>query len=267
MSFFEVENLTKRFGGLVAVDNVNLRVERDEIVGLIGPNGSGKTTLFRCILGLLKPDSGRVRFNGEDITRLRPWEVTKRGIAGTFQVVKPFRRLPVLANAMVPSLSPRALRRGEWVQRAEARAFDALLFAGIADLAPQLASNLSYGELKRLEIAKAIATRPELLMLDEPFGGLSPPEAELMAKSLKRLHQGASFGRLHSEGYAMLIVEHKLSQLMKIVDRVIVLNFGQVIAEGSPEEVTRDKEVIKAYTGKEVFEFAPRGQRDNSLLR
>ncbi|MBI4282854.1 MAG: ABC transporter ATP-binding protein [Chloroflexi bacterium] len=264
MSFFEVENLTKRFGGLVAVDNVTLRVEKDEIVGLIGPNGSGKTTLFRCILGILKPDSGKVRFKGEDVTRLRPWEVSKRGIAGTFQVVKPFRRLPVLANTVVPSLSPRSRRRGEWVKRAEGRAMDALLFVGIADLAPQLAANLSYGELKRLEIARAIATEPELLMLDEPFGGLSPPEADLMAKSLRRLHQGASFGQLHSEGYPLLIVEHKLSQLMKIVDRVIVLNFGKVIAEGRPEEVTKNEEVIKAYTGKEVFQFAPRSQRDNS---
>lgn len=150
------------------------------------------------------------------------------------------------------------------MKRAEGRAMDALLFVGIADLAPQLAANLSYGELKRLEIARAIATEPELLMLDEPFGGLSPPEADLMAKSLRRLHQGASFGQLHSEGYPLLIVEHKLSQLMKIVDRVIVLNFGKVIAEGRPEEVTKNEEVIKAYTGKEVFQFAPRSQRDNS---
>lgn len=251
--FFEVENLTKRFGGLLAVKEVSFRVERDEIVGLIGPNGAGKTTLIRCILGILKPDSGKVSFKGEDITKHRPWDVVQRGIVGTFQVVKPFRRLPIIANVMVGCLSPRVKKRGEWVKRVEIKARDALEFVGIADLAMEPASVLSHGDLKRLEVARAIATDPELLMLDEPFGGLNPAETELMAKSIKRLHRGGRFGRLHSEGPAMLIIEHKLPELMKMVDRIIVLNFGELIAQGTPEEIAKNPVVIEAYTGKEVL--------------
>jgi branched-chain amino acid transport system ATP-binding protein len=252
-AFFEVENLTKRFGGLVAVDDVSFEVGRDEIVGLIGPNGAGKTTLVRCILGILKPDTGKVRFKGEDITRKRSWDVVQRGLVGTFQVVKPFRRLPIIANVMVGCLSPRVKKRGEWVKRMEVKARDALEFVGIADMALEPASVLSHGDLKRLEVARAIATDPELLLLDEPFGGLNPAETELMAKSIKRLHKGGRFGRLHSEGPAMLIIEHKLSELMKIVDRVVVLNFGGVITQGTPEEISRNEQVIEAYTGKEVL--------------
>ena len=251
--FFEVENLTKRFGGLVAVSDVSFKVERDEIVGLIGPNGAGKTTLIRCVLGILKPDSGRVRFQGEDITNHRSWDIVQKGLVGTFQVVKPFRRLPIIANVMVGCLCPRITQRGEWVKRVEVKARDALEFVGIADLALEPASILSHGDLKRLEMARAIATEPELLVLDEPFGGLNPAETELVAKSIKRLHKGGRFGRLHSEGPAMLIIEHKLSELMKIVDRVVVLNFGELIAQGTPEEIAKDKQVIEAYTGKEVL--------------
>ena len=256
-SFLEVENLTKRFGGLVAVNNVSFHVEAGEIVALIGPNGSGKTTLLRCILGILKPTSGNIKFKGGDITGHKTWDIVTRGIAGTFQVVKPFRRLPCIANVMVACLSPGAAKRGEWVKRVEIKARDALEFAGIANLARERASVLSHGDLKRLEIARAIATEPDLLLLDEPFGGLSPAETELLARSMKRLHKGGRFGRLHSEGAAMVIVEHKLIELMKIVDRVIVLNFGEIIAEGTPQEIAEDKKVIEAYTGREVIEIAP----------
>jgi len=251
-AFFEVENLTKRFGGLTAVDNVSFTIERDEIVGLIGPNGSGKTTMVRCIMGILNPTSGKVRFKGQDITGWRPWKVVQTGVAGTFQVVKPFRHLPVIANVMVGCLCPRITKRGEWVKSTQVKARDALEFVGIMDRALEPASNLSHGDLKRLEVARAISTEPELLMLDEPFGGLNPAETDLVAKSMARLHKGGRFGRLHSEGPAMLIIEHKLSDLMKIVDRVIVLNHGKLIAWGPPEEVVRDPAVIEAYTGKEV---------------
>jgi branched-chain amino acid transport system ATP-binding protein len=253
MAFLEVENLTKTFGGLSAVNNVSFKIERDEIVGLIGPNGSGKTTLIRCILGILKPDSGKVILDGKDMTKKRPWEIVQRGMVGTFQVVKPFRHLPIIANVMVGCLCPRITKRGEWVKRVEVKARDALEFVGIADMALEPASILAHGDLKRLEVARAIATEPELLILDEPFGGLNPAETDLVAKSMKRLHKGGRFGRLHSEGPAMLIIEHKLSELMKIVNRVIVLSFGEIIATGTPEEISKNPVVIEAYTGKEVL--------------
>jgi branched-chain amino acid transport system ATP-binding protein len=142
------------------------------------------------------------------------------------------------------------------VKRLEIKARDALEFCGIADLALEPASILSHGDLKRLEMARAIATEPELLLLDEPFGGLNPAETDLLAKSIKRLHQGGRFGRLHVEGPAILIVEHKLPDLMKIVDRIVVLNFGQLIAQGTPKEVVENKQVQEAYLGKKVFQLA-----------
>ncbi|MGD9045875.1 MAG: ATP-binding cassette domain-containing protein, partial [Desulfobacterales bacterium] len=208
-----------------------------------------KTILLRLITGILKPDEGSVRFNGREIVGLKTWDIVNLGIACTFQNMRPFRRLPIIANVMVSCLSPRAMKRGEWVKRVEAKAMDALEFAGISDMALEKASTLSQGDLKRLEVARAIATEPDLLLLDEPFGGLSPAETELMAKSIKRLHKGGRFGRLHSEGPAMIIVEHKLQQLMKIVDRIIVLNFGTIIAMGAPQEVVTNPQVIEAYLG------------------
>ena len=248
--FLEAEELTKEFGGLRAVNSAGFSVDRHEILGLIGPNGAGKTTLLRLITGILKPDEGSVRFQGKEIVGKKPWDIVNLGIACTFQNMRPFRRLPIIANVMVSCLCPRAMKRGEWVKRVEAKAMDALEFAGISDMALEKASTLSQGDLKRLEVARAIATEPELLLLDEPFGGLSPAETELMAKSIKRLHKGGRFGRLHSEGPAMVIVEHKLQQLMKIADRIIVLNFGTMMADGTPEKVCADKNVIECYLGK-----------------
>jgi len=247
--FLTVEGLSKDFGGLRAIGNVSFSMGRNEVIGLIGPNGAGKTTLLRLITGILKPDSGTIRFKNTDIAGKKTWDIVGMGIACTFQNMRPFRRLPIIANVMVSCLSPRAMKRGEWVKKVEAKAMDALEFAGISDMALEKASTLSQGDLKRLEVARAIATEPELLLLDEPFGGLSPAETELIAKSIKRLHKGGRFGRLHSEGPAMIIVEHKLQQLMKIVTRIIVLDFGTVIADGTPEDVVNDRQVIKAYLG------------------
>ena len=247
--FLEVDDISKSFGGLKAVANVSFSMGRDEIVGLIGPNGAGKTTLLRLITGILKADSGSVRFKGQKIVGMKTWDIVNQGIACTFQNMRPFRRLPIIANVMVSCLAPRAMKRGEWVKRVEAKAMDALEFAGISDMALEKASTLSQGDLKRLEVARAIATEPELLLLDEPFGGLSPAETELMAKSIKRLHKGGRFGRLHSEGPALVIVEHKLQQLMRIADRIIVLNFGNLVADGTPEVVCADQNVIECYLG------------------
>ena len=248
-SFLEIKGLTKNFGGLRAVNDIGFSMERDEILGLIGPNGAGKTTLLRLMTGILKPDAGNVRFMGKEIIGRKTWDIVNMGIACTFQNMRPFRRLPIIANVMVSCLSPRAMKRGEWVKRLEAKAMDALEFAGISDMAREKASTLSQGDLKRLEVARAVATEPELLLLDEPFGGLSPAETDLMAKSIKRLHKGGRFGRLHSEGPAMIIVEHKLQWLMKIVDRIIVLNFGTIIADGTSDEIVKNPNVIEAYLG------------------
>jgi len=243
MHLLEVENLTKQFGGLTAVNKVSFHVDEGEIVGIIGPNGAGKTTLFNLISGFLKPSSGTVKFKGENITGLAPHKIVNKGIARTFQVVRPFRHLPVIANVMVSMKSPRGAKKIEWIRTHERKALELLEDVGLSELMLEPAENVGHGDLKRLEMARALATEPELLMLDEPFGGLNPLETDFLTKSILRMH-------LDEPSRGILIVEHKLYALMKIVERVIVLHQGEKIAEGKPEEIAKDKKVIEVYIGK-----------------
>jgi len=241
MHLLEVESLTKRFGGLTAVNNVSFHVDEGEIVGLIGPNGAGKTTLFNLITGFLKSDSGTVRFKDKDITKLEPHEIVNEGIARTFQVVRPFHHLPAIANVLVSCVSPRGARKLEWLKSPERKALDMLEEVGLTEMMLEPAENLAHGDLKRLEMARALATEPELLLLDEPFSGLNPIETDYLVKSIRRFHL---------DGYTMVIVEHKLYALMKLVKRVIVLHYGEKIAEGSPKEISQNKKVIEVYMGR-----------------
>jgi len=243
MHLLEVENLTKCFGGLTAVKNVSFQIDEGEIVGIIGPNGAGKTTLFNLVSGFLKPDSGTVKLRDEDITGLTPHKIVNKGLARTFQVVRPFHHLPVIANVMVALKSPRGARKIEWLKTMERKAADLLEDVGLSELALEPAENVGHGTLKRLEMAKALATEPDLLMLDEPFGGLNPLETEFLTKSIMRMH-------LDEPARGILIVEHKLYALMKIVQKVIVLHQGEKIAEGKPEEIAKNKRVIEVYMGK-----------------
>jgi branched-chain amino acid transport system ATP-binding protein len=237
----EVENLTKRFGGLAAVNNVSFNIDEGEIVGLIGPNGAGKTTLFHLLTGFLKADSGTEKFRGENILGLAPYKIVNKGIARTFQVVRPFRHLPTIANVLVALKSPRGSKKIEWVKTPERKALELLEDVGLSEMMMEPAEILTHGDLKRLEIARALATEPELLLLDEPFAGLNPIETDLLTKSLRTIHL---------DGHTMLIVEHKLQALMKLAKRVLVLHYGEKIAEGSPEEISKNKKVIEVYMGK-----------------
>ena len=243
MHLLEVENLNKSFGGLKAVNNVSFYIDEGEIVGIIGPNGAGKTTLFHIISGFLKPDSGTMKFKGENIVGLAPHKIVNNGIVRTFQVVRPFRHLPVIANVMVALKSPRGNKKIEWIKTIERKAVDMLEDVGLTELMLEPAENVGHGDLKRLEMARALATEPDLLMLDEPFGGLNPLETDFLMKSIQRIH-------LDHPTRGIVIVEHKLYALMKIVKRVIVLHQGEKIAEGKPEEIAKNKKVIEVYMGK-----------------
>jgi len=245
MHLLEVENLTKRFGGLTAVNNVSFHVDEGEIVGIIGPNGAGKTTLFNLVSGFLKPTSGTVKFKGESITGLAPHKIVNKGLARTFQVVRPFRHLPVIANVMISMKSPRGAKKIEWIKTPERKSLDLLEDVGLSELMLEPAENVGHGDLKRLEMARALATEPDLLMLDEPFGGLNPLETDYLTKSILRMH-------LDEPSRGIIIVEHKLYALMRIVQRVIVLHQGEKIAEGKPEEIAKNERVIEVYMGKEI---------------
>jgi branched-chain amino acid transport system ATP-binding protein len=234
----EGENVSRNFGGLAAVSDVSFYVDEGEILGLIGPNGAGKTTLFNLISASLKPKSGKIRYKGKDITRLGPHQICRLGIARTFQTVKVFAHLPVLRNVMVGSL----FGTGSRVSTAEARrrAEEALEFVDLTPLKDAPAGDLTLADQKRLEVARALATQPELLLLDELMAGLTPTEvAEAMG----------DITELRGRGITVIMIEHVMQAIMNISDRIIVLDHGQKIAEGTPAEVAKSERVIEVYLG------------------
>jgi len=235
MALLEVKELTKRFGGLVANDCIDLQVNEGEIVGLIGPNGAGKTTLFNCIAGFYPPSEGTVRFKGEDITGLPANEVCLLGIARTFQIVRVFKDMTVLDNVMVG-----AFTRTNLAARAEKKALEVLDFCGLAPKKSMLAGGLTIADKKRLEFTKALATEPSLLMLDEAIAGLNQTETAEAVDLVRKVRQS---------GIAVLLVEHVMEVIMPISNRVVVLDYGKKIAEDTPEKVIDKEEVIKAYLG------------------
>ena len=246
MRLLEVRDLTKRFGGLVANDRVSLQVDEGEIVGLIGPNGAGKTTLFNCIAGTDRPTSGQVLFEDEDLVGRAPEAICRRGIARTFQIVRTFRDMTVLENVMVGAL----LRAGD-TREARAAALEVLEMTGLAPKRSVLGAGLTIADRKRVELARALATRPRLLMLDEVMAGLNPRERQ-QAVDLVRM--------AHRQGISILMVEHVMEVIMPISDRVVVLTSGRKLLEDRPEAVARNEEVIKAYLG-ERYRVAQNGRQ------
>jgi branched-chain amino acid transport system ATP-binding protein len=232
----EVNGLTKRFGGLVANGEISFTIEEGEILGLIGPNGAGKSTLFELITGYYTPDAGDIRFLGESLRGLRPDQINRRGIARTFQKLRPFHGMTVEENVMVGVLQHTANLR---VAREQALAI--LLFVGLLEQRQARAYMLSTGQRKRLELARAMATRPRLLLMDEVTGGVDQ-------RSLPGLIE--LVGRLRAQGMTMIIIEHNMQVLMSIADHIVALHLGQKIAEGSPQTIQNDRRVIESYLGR-----------------
>jgi len=230
-----VDNLGKRFGGLAANEAISFQLEAGQIVGLIGPNGAGKTTLFNCIAGFYPPSEGTIHFLGHDITGLPSARMAKLGIARTFQIVRSFGSLSVLENVMVG-----AMLRNKRVPVARARARAALEFCGLGDRLGVIASNLTVAEQRRMEVARALATEPKLLLLDETMAGLTPSEVQDAVRLVRAIQ---------ARGIACLIVEHVMEGIMPIADHMVVLDYGRKIAEGTPEEISRNPAVLAAYLG------------------
>ncbi len=253
----ETRDIGIQFGGLKAVDNVNFKAEEGEITALIGPNGAGKTTLFNLIAGFYQPTSGKVYFKGQDITSLKPYQRTRIGLARTFQNINLFKDMSVMDNALVGQhcrmtydpitamLSLPAKRKQEKQSREEIMKI--LDFMGLANVANEKAGSLSYGMQKNLEIARAMATSPELLLLDEPASGLNTQELDQLSQRVLRMRD---------MGITVVLIEHKMDVVMNISHKIMVLNFGECIAFGTPEEISADQQVIEAYLGKEDEEDA-----------
>ena len=230
-------NISKHFGGLQALQNVSFDLPEGQVLGLIGPNGAGKTTLFNVINGVFPPSQGQVFFNGEDVTGFHPYRLARKGLARTHQIVKPLNELTVRENVMVGACFGREELGLGAARQAAAQVME---FLGLTARAEQLAASLNMAQKKRLEMARALASRPHLLLLDEVLAGLNPSEIATMVDVVHAIR---------SQGITIIMIEHVMHALMKVSDRIIVLNYGQPIAEGTPEEITRNEKVITAYLG------------------
>jgi branched-chain amino acid transport system ATP-binding protein len=237
LSFLDVRGLSKRFGGLLAVEGLDLTMADGEMLGLIGPNGAGKTTVFNLLSGFLAPDAGEIRFRERHLGGLKPHDICRLGLARTFQIVRPFARLSVLDNVKVG-----ALARHPAMADALAAARAVLERVGLVDRASELASRLTLADRKRLELARALATEPTLLLLDEVMAGLNATEIDAMVRLI---------GAINAGGISVLLIEHNMRAVMSLSHRVIVLSFGEKIAEGTPRAVAADRRVIEAYLGDE----------------
>lgn len=234
-ALLEVRGVSRFFGGLAALTDVSFSLEKGQILGLIGPNGAGKTTMFNCVNGFYPPSRGEVFFKGERISGLKPYQICQRGMARTFQVVRPLQRMSTLDN-VVASAFLRAKSKHAAVEKAE----EVLKFTNLWEVRDMLSKGLPLGLRKRLEIARALATEPELLLLDEACAGLNPSELDESIAIIRRIKE---------RGITIMIIEHHMKVIMSISDRIVVLNYGQKLAEGTPEEISRNPQVIEAYLG------------------